>query len=196
MAEVVYMLDQATKGRDCIVTTGVGMHQQFVARHFNFDYPKRVLLTSGGHGAMGYDLPSAIGAQLVYPDRLVLCVVGDGSIQMNIQELQTVVDYDLPIKIVVLDNSRLGMVSQFQMANWGSDPTCGNKTNPSFAGLARAYGIPGYRVSGRKYIYNVLCKVLQQPGPVLVHVHTDPSEDISPMLLAGDTLDRMTHDST
>jgi len=191
MAGTVEMLNKLTADREVVVTTGVGMHQQFVARHFTFDYPKRVLLTSGGHGAMGYDLPSAIGAQLQYPDRLVLCVVGDGSFQMNIQELQTIVDYKLPIKIIVLDNNRLGMVSQFQLLNWDKDLTCGKKCNPNFWEIAEAYGIPSYNVHKIDQFEMVLQLMLRDPRPSLAHVHTNPAEDVLPMLLAGQTLDKM-----
>jgi acetolactate synthase-1/2/3 large subunit len=171
--------------------TGVGSHQHWVARHFDLDFPRRALLTSGGHGAMGYDLPSAVGAQLVRPAARVLCVVGDGSLQINLQELASVVERELPVKIVVLDNRRLGIVSQFQLQNWDADPTCGRKWNPDFAAVARAYGIPSWTVSHEEEAEPALAAMLAEPGPALVHCLIDPAEDVVPMLLAGQTLDRM-----
>ena len=187
--EVIVAANELTRGRDFVVVTGVGLHQQWVARHFDVDFPRRPLLTSGGHGAMGYDLPTAVGAAL--QGREVLCFVGDGSLQINIQELASVVDQELPIKIVVLDNHRLGIVSQFQLLNWGSDPTCGEKWNPDFAAIARAYGIPSWSVADRAELVETLTEALAAPGAALVHCAVDPEEDIVPMLLAGQRLDRM-----
>ena len=188
---VVETVDRLTRERDVVCVSGVGAHQHWVARHFQFDYPRRRWLTSGGHGAMGYDLPSAVGAQLQLPDAMVVCFVGDGSLQINIQELAAVAEYDLPVKLIVLDNHRLGIVSQFQQFNWHDDPTTGNKWNPDFAALARAYGIAGYTVSTDDDVEQVLTKALAHSGPALVHCVVDDREDISPMLLAGQTLDQM-----
>ena len=171
--------------------TGVGSHQQWVARHFDFDHPRRALLTSGGHGAMGYDLPSAVGAAMNNPDRRVICFVGDGSLQINIQELAAIVEQKLAVKIVVLDNHRLGIVSQFQLINWEDDPTCGKKWNPDFAAIARAYGIPAWTVDSRRGCQCALQESFDTPGAALVHCIVDPVEDIVPMLLAGQTMDRM-----
>jgi acetolactate synthase-1/2/3 large subunit len=188
---VVAVANRLTAGEDAIVVSGVGSHQQWVARHFDFDLPGRAWLTSGGHGAMGFDLPAAVGAQLARPDRLVLCFVGDGSLQINLQELQTVVDHRLPVKIVVLDNRRLGIVSQFQRLNWRSDPTTGGKRNPDFAALARAYGIGAYRIERAEEVEPVLRRAFREAGPALVHCRVDPDEDVVPMLLAGQTMDHM-----
>ncbi len=188
---VVETANRLTAGQDLIVTTGVGSHQHWVARHFDFDFPRRRLLTSGGHGAMGYDLPSAVGAQLSHPDALVLCFVGDGSLQMNIQELASVVAHELPVKLIVMDNHRLGIVSQFQMLNWGSDPTCGDKWNPDFAAIAAAYGIRSWTVRTDADLEPALAQLLQSGGAGLVHCLVDPGEDIVPMLLGGQTMDHM-----
>jgi len=189
--QVIEAVNQITKGRSVIVSSGVGSHQQWTARHFDFDYPNRTWLTSGGHGAMGYDLPTAIGAQLTRPGDLVICFVGDGSFQINIQELQMVVDYKTPVKIFVLDNSRLAMVSQFQLFNWETDPTTGNKTNPDFAAIGRAYGISSYTLRKVADLKPTIKEVLNQKGPALVHCIVDPKEDVSPMLLPGQTMDGM-----
>ncbi len=188
---VVLAANRLTAGEEVVCVTGVGSHQHWVARHFSLDFPRRPLLTSGGHGAMGYDLPTAVGAQLARPDARVLCFVGDGSLQINIQELACVVERDLPVKLVVLDNHRLGIVSQFQLQNWEDDPTCGRKWNPDFAALARAYGIPSWTVDREEQIEDALAAMLAVRGPALVHCLIDPAEDVVPMLLAGQTMDRM-----
>jgi acetolactate synthase-1/2/3 large subunit len=188
---IIEVVNELTKDIPVVCISGVGSHQQWVARHFDFDYPKRIWLTSGGHGAMGFDLPAAIGAQLACPDKKVLCFIGDGSFQMNIQELATVVEHDLPIKIIVLDNHRLAMVSQFQMLNWGQDPTCGNKTNPPFANLAEVYGLKGYVFQRKEEAHDILKEALLWDGPSLVHCMVDEAEDVIPMLLGGQPMFRM-----
>ena len=127
--EIIEEINNKTLTKETICVSGVGQHQQWTARHFDFDYPKKLWFTSGGHGAMGYDLPVAIGSQYMSPKRLVICFVGDGSFQMNLQELASLKVYNLPLKIVILENNRLGIVSQFQKQNWDSDPTCGDKWN-------------------------------------------------------------------
>lgn len=188
---VIEAVNELTRGCPLICTTGVGSHQQWVARHFHFNYPERIFLTSGGHGAMGFDLPSAIGAQLAYPDRMILCFAGDGSIQMNIQELATISECGLPIKIIVLDNQRLAMVSQFQLFNWGNDPTCGNKVSPAYAEIAKAYNIKNYIINKKDEVGEVLKSALFYDGPCLIHCLVDDSEDVVPMLLGGQPMSKM-----
>jgi acetolactate synthase-1/2/3 large subunit len=188
---IVEAANRLTAGKEVVCVTGVGSHQHWVARHFDLDFPSRPLLTSGGHGAMGYDLPTAVGAQLARPDATVLCFVGDGSLQINIQELASVVERKLPVKIVVLDNHRLGIVSQFQLQNWENDPTCGRKWNPDFAAVARSYGIPSWTIERDAQIEDALTQAFATQGPALVHCLIDPEEDVVPMLLAGQTMDRM-----
>ncbi len=188
---VIETANRLTRGRPVICVTGVGSHQQWVARHFDFDYPSRPLMTSAGHGAMGFDLPVAMGAQLVRPDTTVLCLVGDGSLQINIQELAAIVEYRLPVKIVVLDNHRLAIVSQLQKIWWGTDPTCGQKWNPDFAAIARAYGIPGWTLDDASQTESALRTLLETDGPGLLHCIVDPDTDVVPMMLTGQTMDRM-----
>lgn len=192
--DVVSTANRLTEGNALTIVSGVGSHQQWTARHFDFDAPERAWLTSGGHGAMGYDLPSAIGAALARPGVTTLCFVGDGSFQMNIQELATIVEHQLPIKVFVLDNHRLGIVSHFQNLNWGTDPTCGDKWNPDFAAVAAAYGIPSLSVTKAERVEAALREALATPGPFLVHFVVDPAEDVSPMLLANQTMDAMWSD--
>ena len=188
---IIETANKLTEGIPLVCVTGVGQHQQWTARHFDFDFPTRILLTSGGHGAMGFDLPVSIGAQLNEPDKLVLCFVGDGSLQINIQELATIANYNLPIKIIVLDNQRFGIVSQFQNITWGKDPSCGNLKNPDFSAIAKAYGIFTETVSTANEIESKLERIFSHNGPALLHCNVDPSEDVIPMLLGGQTMDKM-----
>lgn len=188
---VIEAANELSAGREVTVTTGVGSHQQWAARHFDYDFPSRILLTSGGHGAMGYDLPSAIGAQVTNPDRLVICFAGDGSIQMNLQELATVVEYRLPVSIVVLDNRRLAMVSQFQNLNWGCDPTCGGKWNPDFAAVARAFGIEAATARTDSEVREALSAAFASDAPFLLHALVDPAEDVLPLLLPDQLMSEM-----
>jgi len=188
---VIETIDCITTGQPVICVSGVGSHQQWVARHFTFDHPSRPWLTSGGHGAMGFDLPVAIGAQITFPDRPVICFVGDGSLQINIQELATIVEYKLPVKMVVLNNHRLGIVSQFQKLNWKSDPTCGQKWNPDFAAVARAYGIASSTITQANEIKIHAETALAHDGPYLIDCIVDEDEDVVPMLLGGQKMDGM-----
>jgi acetolactate synthase-1/2/3 large subunit len=189
--EVIGAVNALIKGKQVIATTGVGQHQVWVPRHFDFAMPGRVLLTSSGHGTMGYDLPSAVGAKIAMPDAVVVCFVGDGSFQMNIQELATIVERKLDIKIVVLDNHSLNIVAQFQRQNWKSHPSTGDKYNPDFAAIARAYGMDSVAIKTRTGMKEKLRTALRKKGPVVIHCHVDPKEDLLPMLLGGHTLDDM-----
>lgn len=192
MYDVIKAVDEVTKDQRVIVSSGVGGHQQMTARYFTFDYPKRRWLTSAGHGAMGFDVPTNIGAILnANEDTLGIVFVGDGSFQMNIQELATIKEYNLPIKIFVLDDRRLGIVSQFQLLTWNSDPSTGNKKNPSFAKIGSAYGLKGFNIYEKKEILTVLKEVFKDSSPAVVHCHVDSSEDVLPMLLAGQKMNEM-----
>jgi acetolactate synthase-1/2/3 large subunit len=192
--EIIEAVNLAVRGKPVIATTGVGQHQVWVPRHFDFDAPDRVLLTSSGHGTMGFDLPAAIGAKIANPDATVVCFVGDGSLQMNIQELATIVERKLDIKIVVLDNHALSIVAQFQRQNWKSHPSTGDKYNPDFAAIAQAYGIASVSIISRDGMMDKLRAALKRKGAVLIHCHVDPEEDLLPMLLGGHTLDDMSHE--
>ncbi|MCH4293800.1 thiamine pyrophosphate-binding protein [Shewanella sp. 3B26] len=177
--------------QEIIVTTGVGAHQHWVARHFRFALPARRLMTSAGHGTMGYDLPSAIGAAIHSPESCVLCVAGDGSIQMNIQELGMIAELGLKLKILVLDNHRLGLVSQFQLMNWETDTACGNKQSPDFATIAKGYGIKALHCGIDEPLKPALDSFIEASGPVLLHLEIDKGHDVLPMLLGGQQTDKM-----
>ncbi len=166
---IIKAVDEATRSHEVIVTSGVGAHQAMAARYFTFDHPNRIWMTSSGHGTMGFDIPTAIGAVISSPDKATAIVfVGDGSFQMNIQELATIKEHDLPVKIFVLDDCCLNLVSQFQRLTWGSDPSTGNKQNPPFADIAKAYGIEGYVIEKESDIPPVLKKALKDDKPAVV----------------------------
>lgn len=173
------------------VTTGVGCHQHWAARHLDFRPKDRRLLTSGGHGTMGYDLPSAIGAAIAQPERRILCVVGDGSLLMNIQELASLHERNLDVKVLVMNNSRLGIVSQFQLITWGSDPTTGDFKSPDFVAIAKGFGVTADRVSNVAELDAKARAFWLTPGPALLDVTIDAGADVSPMLLAGQTMGEM-----
>ena len=191
---VIEAVNVSVRGKPVIVTTGVGQHQCWVPRHFDFNAPERVLLTSSGHGTMGFDLPAAIGAKIANPGATVVCFAGDGSLQMNIQELATIAEQQMDIKIVVLDNHALSIVAQFQRQNWKSHPSTGERYNPDFAAIAQAYGIAGVSITSGDDLRAKISAALKRKGPVLIHCLVDPREDLLPMLLGGHTLDDMSND--
>ena len=188
--QVMRTLREITGG-DAIISTEVGQNQMWVAQFYDFDSP-RTLLTSGGLGTMGYGLPAAVGAQFAYPDKLVIDVAGDGSIQMNIQEMATIVENRLPIKIIILNNGYLGMVRQWQELfykhNYSFTSMHGQ---PDFVKLADAYGAEGYRITAREDLEPTLRKALASPNPAIVDVVIEPEEDVYPMVPAGASLDEM-----
>ncbi len=189
---IIRAVDEYTKDQKAIVTSGVGTHQQLVARYFNFNQPDRVWMTSAGHGTMGFDLPSVIGALLEGHDYdYGLVFVGDGSFQMNIQELATINNYDLPVKIFVLDNQRLGIVSQFQLMNWPVDESTGRKINPSFSAIGKAYGLKGFDLDDKAELPERLDEIFADTTACVVHCHIDEEEDVLPMLLGGQKMNEM-----
>jgi len=141
---------------------------------------------------MGYGFPAAIGAQIAFPDKMVVDVAGDGSIQMNIQELATAVTYNLPVKVVILNNGYLGMVRQWQELFYSKNycSTCLQK-NPDFVQLAKAYGAEGYRVSDRGELETTLKSAFENVRPCIVDVLVEPEENVYPMVPAGASLTEM-----
>ena len=174
-----------------IVSTEVGQNQMWAAQFFTYRHP-RTLLTSGGLGTMGYGFPAAIGAQLAFPDKLVVDIAGDGSIQMNIQELATAVSYQIPVKIIILNNGFLGMVRQWQELFYKKNycATCLH-TNPDFVALAKAYGAEGFLIEKHEDLEPTLRAAFAHPGPVIVDVRVEPEENVAPMVPAGAALSEM-----
>lgn len=168
-----------------LLATDVGQHQMWAAQYYKFNRP-RSLITSGGLGTMGFGLPGAIGAQMGCPDETVTLITGDGSLQMTMNELGTVAEYQLPIKIFVLNNRRLGMVRQLQQFYFAERYfAVEHRFIPDFAALAPIYNLTGYTVSTAAQLAELLPKIYQQPGGVLVDCLIDPHENVLPMVLAG-----------
>ena len=187
---VVEKLHQLTQGR-AIIATEVGQNQMWAAQFYRFDEPN-AFLTSGGLGAMGFGLPAAIGAQVACPDRTVVDVAGDGSIQMNIQELGTIAHYGLPVKVVILNNLYLGMIRQWQELFYGRRYSQSDMTQaPDFVKLAEAYGIKGLRATKPEEVKRVLQEGLETPGPVVMDFHVEPEENVFPMVKPGTPLTEM-----
>nr|WP_022852359.1 biosynthetic-type acetolactate synthase large subunit [Thermodesulfatator atlanticus] len=172
-------------GGDAIVCTEVGQNQMWTAQFWKFDRP-RTLLSSGGLGTMGYGFPASIGAQMANPDRLVIDFAGDGSIQMNIQEMATAIDQRLPIKVIILNNGYLGMVRQWQELFYERRYSAVEfATIPDFVKLADAYGAVGLRATKPEDVEPVLKKALETKNLVLVDIHIAPEEGVFPMVPAG-----------
>src|SRR3546814_583012 len=167
---------------DAIVCCDVGQHQMWVAQHWRFDHPRRHL-TSGALGAMGFGLPAAIGAQLQDARAQVICVSGDGSFLMNVQELATVARYRLPVKIVLLDNQALGMVRQWQELFFERRYSeVDLSDNPDFAAVAGAFGIASLHVDRADRVEQALRELLDTPGPALLHVAIDQAANVWPLV--------------
>ena len=182
---VIKRLYELTKDRDPIVSTDVGQHQMWAAQYFKLAKPNR-WLTSGGLGTMGFGFPAAMGAQAAFPGRLVLCIAGDGSIQMNMQEMATAVVHKLPVKIIVLNNRFHGMVRQWQDLFYeGRYASSYLETTPDFVKLAEAYGAVGLRADKPSDIDAVFKEMIAVDKPVIVDMQTYPYENVYPMIPAG-----------
>ncbi len=186
---VIEEMHNLTKG-DCIIATDVGQHQMWIAQLFPFERP-RSLLTSGGLGTMGYGLPAGIGAKFAAPDRKVIVVSGDGSIQMNIQELGTAVQYNVDIKVVILNNYFLGMVRQWQEKFYAERYSYSAMSVPNFVKLADAYGAKGFRIEKSKDLASTMKEAFATPGPVLIDVVIPKEEAVMPMIPPGGSMSEM-----
>jgi acetolactate synthase I/II/III large subunit len=186
---VIEEMHTLTKG-DCIIATDVGQHQMWIAQLFPFEQP-RSLLTSGGLGTMGYGLPAGIGAKFAAPDRKVIVVSGDGSIQMNIQELGTAVQYGVDVKVVILNNHFLGMVRQWQERFYDERYSYSAMSVPDFVKLADAYGAKGFRIEKSKDLSKTMKEAFATPGPVLIDVTIPKEEAVMPMIPPGGSMSEM-----
>ncbi len=195
---VVEQLYELTKDKDVIIATEVGQNQMWAAQHFTYTRP-RTWLSSGGLGTMGYGLPAAIGAQIGKPDSIVFDIAGDGSIQMNIQELALAVMEKIPVKIIILNNGYLGMVRQWQELFYDkryaftvlSEDNC--TMCPDFVKLAESYGAKGIRVNKKADVKKALKAALKEQGPVIVDFIVEREENVFPMVPAGESISNMLH---
>jgi acetolactate synthase-1/2/3 large subunit len=181
MIEALY---QATNG-DAIITSDVGQHQMWTAQYYHFAKPRR-WLNSGGLGTMGVGLPFALGAQVACPDDTVVCVAGDGSVQMNIQEMTTAVLEQIPVKIFIMNNGYLGMVRQWQELFWDRRYSAVDmQMTPDWVKLAEAYGARGMRATDKGTLVDHMREAIETPGPVILDVHVTKEENCYPMIPAG-----------
>ena len=184
---VVEKIYEITQG-EAIISTEVGQNQMWTAQYYRFDHP-RTLLSSGGHGTMGYGFQAAIGAQVAFPTRVVIDIAGDGSFQMNIQELATAVEYQLPVKVAILNNHFLGMVRQWQELFYQKRYSyTGLGSTPDFVKIAEAYGAKGFRATRPQEVDGVIREALSVPGPVIIDFEVAPEECVYPMVPAGCSL--------
>ena len=194
--QVVSRLAELTKGEATIVT-GVGQNQMWAAQFYNYNRPRQ-LLTSGGLGAMGFGLPTAIGAKLAAPEETVVLIDGDGGFQMNIQELATVYALNLPLKMMILDNQILGMVSQWEdqfyngvHADTDMKVERAKRSYPDFVQIAKGYGIAGRDVWKVDELDAALQEMLKAKEPYLLDIHTTPTESVLPMIPSGGTCENI-----
>jgi acetolactate synthase-1/2/3 large subunit len=187
MGEAIHHISNKTGGK-AILVTDVGQQQMMAARYFEVKRP-RSMVTSGGLGTMGFGLPAAIGAKVAAPDREVILFVGDGGIQMTIQELGTIMQERLGVKIVLLNNSFLGMVRQWQELFFGKRYVATPMVNPDFVKLAEAYDIRGRRVSERSALREATDEMFAHSGAYLLEIAVQPEGNVFPMVPAGASLE-------
>ena len=181
----VQRLYELTKMQDTFITTEVGQHQMWAAQHYKFNKPNR-WMTSGGLGTMGYGLPAAVGVQIAHPDKLVIDIAGEASVLMTMQEMSTAVQYNLPIKIFVLNNQYMGMVRQWQELlhekNYSESYT---EALPDFVKLAEAYGCKGIKANNPNELDSKIREMIDHNGPVIFDCQVDPNENCFPMIPSG-----------
>jgi acetolactate synthase-1/2/3 large subunit len=181
----IQRLYELTKDRETFITTEVGQHQMWAAQFYKFEEPNH-WMTSGGLGTMGYGLPAAIGVQVAHPDKLVVDIAGEGSTMMNIQELGTMAQYNLPVKVFIINNEWLGMVRQWQeLLHGGRYAESYSAGLPDFIKLAESYGMTGLRATQPDEVDSVINQMLETPGPVIVDMVVSKEENCFPMIPGG-----------
>ena len=183
MSEVVHLISETTKG-DAIVVTDVGQHQMITSRYFKYQLPNSNI-TSGGLGTMGFALPAAIGAKLGMPQKEVIAIIGDGGFQMTIQELGTILQAEIAVKIVILNNNFLGMVRQWQQLFFDKRYSFTDIKNPNFLKIAEGYGIKGHKVTQREELKDGVNTLLASKESYLLEVMVEQEENVFPMLPTG-----------
>ncbi len=187
MGEVIRHISEATKG-EAIIVTDVGQHQMVTSRYYNFKHPHSNV-TSGGLGTMGFALPAAMGAKVGMPERPVVAIIGDGGFQMTLQELGTIFQYEIPVKIVILNNGFLGMVRQWQQMFFERRYSFTEMKNPDFIAIAGGFSIQGQKVSDRKHLVAAVKEMLGHPAAYLLEVVVEKEENVFPMIPSGAAVD-------
>jgi acetolactate synthase-1/2/3 large subunit len=183
MGEVVRLVSEATNG-EAIVVTDVGQHQMVASRYYRFKLPHSSV-TSGGLGTMGFALPAAMGAKVARPERPVVAIIGDGGFQMTLQELGTIFQYNIPVKIVILNNSFLGMVRQWQQLFFDKRYSFTEMKNPDFSAIAKGFFIESQKVEDRLKLADAVKQMLDHPGAYLLDVTVEKEENVFPMIPSG-----------
>ena len=183
---VIRKIYEVTRG-EAIIVTGVGQSQMWAAQHYWFDKPNS-LISSGGLGTMGFELPAAIGAKIGCPDEVVWSIAGDGGFQMTIQELATIAQERVAVKIAIMNNGYLGMVRQWQDLFYDKRYVATKLNCPDFVKIAEAYGIPGLTVERKEEVVPAIEKAMSEPGPFLINFMVEPEENVYPMVAPGTSL--------
>ena len=187
---IIHELSEATKGK-AIMVTGVGQHQMWAAQHYMYTEP-RSWITSGGSGAMGYEVPGAMGAQVGNPTRIVWSIAGDGGFQMTMSELATLVENNIPVKFAIINNNVLGMVRQWQEFFYNKSYVATTYThNPDFVKLAEAFGMLGIRVTSKNQVKSSIEEAMAYDGPALIDFVVEEEENVYPMIPAGQTIENL-----
>ncbi|RKY09622.1 MAG: biosynthetic-type acetolactate synthase large subunit [Planctomycetota bacterium] len=186
---VIEEVHRQTEG-DATIVTGVGQHQMWTAQFYKFNRARQ-FISSGGLGTMGFGLPAAIGAQIALPGQLVVDIDGDSSFNMTLGELATAVQYELPVKVCIMNNGYMGMVRQWQELFYGKRYSCSSLKNPDYATVARAFGAVGITVDKKKDVAGAIEKMLAETKPCVVDFRIDREENVWPMVAAGKSLDEM-----
>jgi acetolactate synthase-1/2/3 large subunit len=184
---VINKINELTKG-EAIIVTGVGQHQMWCAQHYCYDKPNR-LISSGGLGTMGFELPAALGAKIGMPDNMVWCIAGDGGFQMTLQELATITQEGAAVKIAIINNGYLGMVRQWQEMFYNKRYVATPLSSPDFVKLAGAYGIPALKVDKKEQVVPAIKRALVESGPFLINFLVEPEENVFPMVAPGSSLE-------
>ena len=189
---VIHKIYEVTRG-EAIIVTGVGQHQMWAAQHYYYDKPN-TLISSGGLGTMGFGLPAAMGAKIGCPDKPVWCIDGDGSFQMTIQELATIVQEQAAVKIAIINNGYLGMVRQWQELFYKQRYVATPISSPDFVKIAEGYGLPGLRVQHKEEVVPAIEQAIAHPGPFLIDFKVEPEENVYPMVPPGAALAEIIED--
>ncbi|MGC8803813.1 MAG: biosynthetic-type acetolactate synthase large subunit [Bacteroidales bacterium] len=194
MAEVIRRINEQTNG-DAIIVTDVGQHQMVASRYFKYTI-KRSLITSGGLGTMGFGLPAAVGAKTGKPDKQVICIVGDGGLQMTIQELGTIFEYKIPVKIILLNNYFLGMVRQWQQLFFDRRYSMTELKNPDFMTIAEGYHLNHQKVTERSQLDDAISNMLKSEKAFLLEVVVEKEDNVFPMVPSGASVSEILLEAT